>query len=240
MPVGFHIYHDVNRPSAALIEQFRGISTADLVDVMFKRGAVDNDIRPVYTPIASVAGPAVTVSVPDAAFNVVKAGLGTTRPGDVVMVNARGNVHAALVGGNVCRGLKARGVAAFLADGAVRDVAEIQSDGLPVFARGTSTRMGPLMGAGEVNVPIAFGGVVVNPGDIIVADADGIAVVPPEAAGLILEAVRDLHARHEAVQPVLLRGEVTNIDAIREQLAQHGATFHDAAFSLPGPTSEDG
>lgn len=234
MPVGFDIYREISRPSSDLLDKFRGIPPADLVDVMHKRGSVDASIQPVYRPIPAVVGPAVTISAPDAAFYIVKVGLEMTRTGDVVVVNARGNLDFALVGGNVCRGLKARGVAAFMADGAVRDASEIHQDGLPVFARGVALHIGPLTGAGEVNVPIAFGGVVVNPGDIVVADQDGIAVVPVADAEEILSAAVALHARHEAAQPVLLRGEVTGISAILDQLGQNGATVHDRTYEERG------
>jgi regulator of RNase E activity RraA len=229
MPVGFEIYRDIPRPSAELIEAFRGVASADLVDVMHKRGSVDPAIRPVYRPMLSVVGPAVTISVPDAAFSIVKAGLEMTRAGDVVVINARGSLDFALVGGNVCRGLKARGVAAFLADGSIRDVSEIREDGLPVFARGIALQMGPIPGAGEVNVPIAFGGVVVNPGDIIVADEDGIAVVPPHMAHEVLAAAHALHEGHQAAQPALLRGEVTGVAAILDQIIKDGGVIHDGS-----------
>jgi regulator of RNase E activity RraA len=231
MPLGFDIYREIPRPPRELIEAFRGIPSADLVDVMHKRGSVDAAIRPIYRPMPNVVGPAVTISVPDSAFSIVKAGLAMTQPGDVVVVNARGNLDAALLGGNVCRGLKARGVAAFLADGSIRDVAEIQEDDLPVFARGVALQMGPIPGAGEVNVPIAFGGVVVNPGDIIVADEDGIAVVPPAEAEAVLAAAHALHAAHQAIQPVLLRGEVTGVAAIFEQITTTGGAIHDGAHA---------
>jgi 4-hydroxy-4-methyl-2-oxoglutarate aldolase len=234
MPVGFEIYREIRRPPQSLIEQLRGIPPADLADVMFKRGSVDTDIRPVHSPIGPVVGPAVTISAPDSAFNIVKAGLEMTRPGDVVVVNARGSQDFALVGGNVCRGLKARGIAAFMADGAIRDVSEIREDGLPVFARGIALHMGPLNGAGEVNVPIAFGGVVVNPGDIIVADEDGIVVVPQDRVEQVVAAAHELHARHEAAQPILLRGEVTGIGAILDQIRASGGVLFDGGHQTNG------
>ena len=238
VPVGFEIYRQIPRPSAELIEAFRGVPTADLVDVMHKRGSVDPAIRPIYRPMPNVVGPAVTISAPDSAFSIIKAGLEMTKPGDVVVVNARGNLDAALVGGNVCRGLKARGVAGFLADGSIRDVSEIREDGLPVFSRGVALQMGPIPGAGEINVPIAFGGVVVNPGDIIVADEDGIAVVPPHLAEEVLAAAHALHESHQAAQPALLRGEVTGIAAILDQITKSGGAIHDGMHASGQARSE--
>ncbi len=106
-----------------------------------------------------------------------------------------------------------------------RDASEIQGDGLPVHARTVTTAMGPLEGPGEVNVPIACGQVVVNPGDIIVADEDGVVVVPPAEAKEVLAETAKLMASHEAIQQVLLRGEVANIATIEKKLRETGFEF---------------
>jgi regulator of RNase E activity RraA len=186
---------------------------------------MENAVHPMYKPIKRIAGPAVTVSAPTGAFNVIKAGMQQTRAGDVLVVNGRASLNGALFGSNVCRGLLHRGVAGLIVDGAVRDISEIQADGLPVFARGTSAGMGSIDGPGEVNVPIACGGVVVNPGDIVIADEDGIVVVRPDDAEYVLNQVADLQAKHAAVQPILLRGEVTNIANIEQALRAQGCEF---------------
>src|SRR5512142_794603 len=126
---------------------------------------MEDTVHPMYLPMKRIGAPAVTISVPTGAFNIIKARMQQTRAGDVLVVNGRASLNGALFGSNVCRGLLHRGVAGLIVDGAVRDVSEIQTDGLPVFARGASAGMGPIDGPGEVNVPIACGGVVVNPGD---------------------------------------------------------------------------
>lgn len=227
MPVGFRVYTHVQRPDAALLEYFLTLRTADISDAMNRAGTMDNGIQPAYPTEKRVIGSAVTVSVPTGAFNVIKAGMQQARVGDVLVINARGSLNGALIGGNVCRGLLHRGLAGVVMDGAVRDVSEIREDGLPVYARGISAMMGPIEGPGEVNVPIACGHVVVRPGDIIVADSDGIVVVPPEEAEKIAEETQNLLKRHAAVQGVLLRGEVTNIANIEKALRDQGCEFVD-------------
>src|SRR6185503_20523982 len=98
----------------------------------------------------------------------------------------------------------------------------------PTFARAVVAAAADLGGPlGEVNVPIACGGVVVNPGDIVVADEDGIVVVRPSEAEEVLTETAKLEASHEAVQPILLRGEVTNIAKIERALREQGCTFVD-------------
>ena len=192
---------------------------------MNKAGAVAGAIRPMYAPMRKVVGPAVTVSVPTGALNVIKEGMQQTRRGDVLVINGYGNMAYAFIGGNLCRGLLNRGLAGIVIDGAARDISEIAADGLPVYARGVASAAGPVDGPGEINVPIACGCVVVNPGDIIVADADGIMVVPPADAEEALRGVAKLKAWHGSLQEVLLRGEVTNIAAIEQKLREQGCDF---------------
>jgi 4-hydroxy-4-methyl-2-oxoglutarate aldolase len=227
MPVGFRVIRRSSRPESALLKRFAALHTADLSDAMNRSGTMDRGIQPIFTGIKRIVGPAVTVSAPTGAFNIVKIGMEQTQAGDVLVINARGVLNGALVGGNVCRGLVHRGLAGLVADGAVRDASEIQQDGLPTFARGITTVMGPIDGPGEVNMPIACGGVVVNPGDIVVADEDGIVVIRPSEAEEVLAETAKLEASHEAVQPILLRGEVTNIAKIERALREQGCTFVD-------------
>ena len=225
MPVGFRVYATVVRPEPTLLERFADLRTPDISDAMNRAGTMDNGIQPAYRPIGRVIGPAVTVSVPTGAFNVIKAGMQQTRRGDVLVINARGSLRGALIGGNVCRGLLHRGLAGVVMDGAVRDVMEIQEDGLPVYARGVSAMMGPIDGPGEVNVPIACGHVVVHPGDIVVADPDGIVAVRAADAARVADETNALLRRHAGVQDVLRRGEVTNIANIERALREQGCDF---------------
>jgi len=225
MPLGFRVYTNVPRPDSALVQRFLAHATPDISDVMNASGTINRSIRPVYLPIKRIAGPAVTVAVPTGAFNVIKAGMQQTRAGDVLVINAFGNLEGALLGSNVCRGLLKRGLAGVIVDGAVRDVSEIKQDGLPVWARAITCGMGPVEGKGEVNVPIACGNVVVNPGDIVVADEDGVVVVPPDEAEEVLKGVAALEESHRNIQPVLLRGEVTNIANIERRLREAGCEF---------------
>jgi len=229
MPVGFRVYTSVRRADPALVARIAALRSPDLSDAMQRAGTMDNGIRSITVPAGRIVGPAVTVSVPTGAFNVVKAGLQQTRRGDVLVINAGGSLRGALIGGNVCRGLLHRGVAGVVADGAVRDADEISADGLPVYARGLSAMMGPIDGPGEVNVPIACGHVVVHPGDIIVADSDGIVAIRPDEAERIAAATERILASHAAAQEILLRGDVTNIANIERSLREQGCEFIDGA-----------
>jgi regulator of RNase E activity RraA len=128
-----------------------------------------------------------------------------------------------MIGGNIALGMQSRGIRGFIIDGAVRDVSELRELGFPTFARGVATAAADLGGPrGEVNVPIACGSVVVNPGDIVVADEDGIVVVPPTVAEEVVAAVHALNAKHEQAREFLRRGQVTAIDQITREFVAQG------------------
>lgn len=226
--IGFRVRTHVSRPDASQIKRFAALPSADISDAMRGSGTMRREIRAMYSPMPRIAGPAVTVSIPSASMGILKAGFQQAGPGDIVVVNGQANMTSAFVGSNMLRGLLHRGVAGFILDGALRDVCEIRADGLPVFARGITTAAGPDgPDAGEVNFPIACGGVVVNPGDIVVADEDGIVVVPPADVDEVLAATTALQAKHEAIQDLLKRGEIVNITAIEQSLRAAGCVFID-------------
>ena len=179
-------------PEPATMQKLAGCETTDLADVMEAAGFMDAAIRPLHTNFRPFAGPAVTVAVPSGSQEVRKIAMGMAQAGDVLVINARGIAAFAVLGGKLARGLVDAGVVAVVADGYVRDVAEIEALGLPVFCRGHNVAASPKTGPGEVNVPIACGGVAVHPGDVVVGDRNGIIVVPREAAAEILEAAQAL------------------------------------------------
>jgi 4-hydroxy-4-methyl-2-oxoglutarate aldolase len=235
LDVGFRVITDVVRPPSELISSFESLFSCDVSDVLHRAGTMSG-IRPAYTPIPHVVGPAITVQVPAGGINMVKLGIEQTRAGDVLVVSVQGDCATATWGGNLSRGLYARGVAGLIVDGAVRDVSQIREIGLPVFSRGIATVAGAYDApSGEVNVPIACGGVVVFPGDIIVADEDGIVVVPPQVAAEVAKGVAELMAHQRGLQEVLLRGEVTNIENIRRQYVAAGLSIVNGE----GPKTSD-
>lgn len=243
MTLGYRVFTQIERPSRELLDRFvemitpdpenvmEKAGTPDLADAMQNAGVVDGAIQPIYRPMPCFVGPAVTVSVPTNSFFVSKIAMEMTRPGDVLVMAARGNLHHALLGGNIIKGLKRRGLAGVIVDGAVRDAEQIQQVDLPVHARGLATgfNYGP-KGQGEVNVPVAFGNCVIFPGDIIIADEQGIVAVPPAHAEEVLRQVADLIQRHARIQPILERGEITNIAAIRQELEDSGCELLNASW----------
>ncbi|WP_327233273.1 RraA family protein [Streptomyces sp. NBC_01317] len=168
------------------VNGFRSIPPTTLADVLGREQVMDIGIRPLWPSSPRVAGPAFTVRCPPGDNLMLHAAIYRAEPGSVIVVQA-GDVDYAVAGGNVCAVAQRRGIAAFVVDGVVRDLAEVREMGFPVFARGVIPIPGVKAAIGSLDQPVRCGGVDVRSGDVVVADEEGIVVVP--------------HARQE---PVLL------------------------------------
>lgn len=154
------------------------IPTAVISDDLNRTGAMVSAIKPV-APGMTFAGHALTIRAFVGDNAAPHYGLTKAWPGCVIVVDARGHTDTAVWGGLLNYAAKARGAAAVIVDGAIRDIAELRESGIPVYAR-TSVPNGPQKAwGGGVNVPIQCGGVTVNPGDIVVGDDDGVVVFDP-------------------------------------------------------------
>lgn len=138
---------------------------------------MDMGIREMWSGIPRIAGPAYTVTCPPGDNLMLHAAIYRAAPGTVIVVQA-GDTDYAMSGGNVCATAQKRGIAGLIVDGVIRDVAEVRACQFPVFARGISPVPGQKEVLGTLNQPITCGNVQVNPGDIVVADEEGIVVVP--------------------------------------------------------------
>jgi RraA family protein len=223
--VGNRVRLTIERPSPELIARFRDASPPDLADAMNKSGAM-RDLFPVYAPIPKCVGPAVTVKVPTGGSAVILKGMEVAQPGDVIVLDGRGAVSASLWGGNRSLYAASKKLAGVIVDGGMRDVAETQEVRLPVFARAICPMAGASAGPGEVNYPVSCGGVVVNPGDIVVADSEGIVVIPRADAEDVYAAWRKIAEREAAWRADSAAGrQVGGIDVDR-RLREGGTEIH--------------
>ncbi|MEM9218382.1 MAG: RraA family protein [Cyanobacteria bacterium P01_F01_bin.150] len=138
---------------------------------------MDMGIREMWPRIPRIAGPAYTVSCPPGDNLTLHAAIYRAEPGSIIVVQA-GDTQYALSGGNVCATAQQREIAGFVIDGVIRDVAEVREEAFAVFARGLSPVPGKKKALGTLNQPITCGGIAVNPGDMVVADEEGIVVIP--------------------------------------------------------------
>jgi regulator of RNase E activity RraA len=146
-------------------------------------------IRPLWPGMPRIAGPAFTVRTGKHDNLMFHAAIYLAKRGDVIVVEA-GDDEMAVAGGNVCAIAQRNGVAGLVVDGVIRDVGESRANLFPVFARGASPIPAKRGGGGDMNATIRCGGVVVNPGDVVVADEEGVVVVPRAQAMDVLAKVQ--------------------------------------------------
>ena len=178
-------------------DAFRALSPTTLADAMSREQVMDNGIRPLWQPMPRLAGPAYTVYCAPGDNLMLHAAIYRAPPGSVIVVEA-GDLDYAVSGGNVCAVAKRRGIAGFVVDGVIRDLAEVREDRFPVFARGVMPIPGGKQVPGELNVTVRCGGVQVGGGDMVVADEEGIVVVPAAQQDTVLEAARARAAKDAA------------------------------------------
>ncbi|MDH6167935.1 regulator of RNase E activity RraA [Variovorax boronicumulans] len=189
-------------PSAApaapeILAALRELPVAALSDNMH-RNIGSTGLHPYHRPVArTMAGTAVTARSRGGDNLTYLRALEFCRPGDVLVIDAGGDLNNAVVGGILSFYAAHIGILGVVVDGAIRDVAEVSAREFPVYARGVTHR-GPYKdGPGEINVPVSVGGMVVNPGDIVVGDQDGLMAFAPDEAALLIEKAR-AHLETEA------------------------------------------
>jgi RraA family protein len=186
--VGFRIKRTFPRVNYQVAEMFQDFEVAEISDHLNRLYAIDCSIRCLSGGGGRLVGPACTVKVYPGDNLMVHKALDLAQPGDVVVVDARGSKENAVLGDTISMKARHRGIQGFVVDGYVRDLVAIQELNFPVYARGNMP-IGPLhRGPGEINYPVCCGGVVVEPGDYIIADLSGMVVLPQSC-------IQDLHAR---------------------------------------------
>ncbi len=187
----------MERPPKRLVAGFQDLATTTLAEVLTLDSVMRHVIRPLWAPMPRVAGPAYTVRTVKHDNLMLHAAIYHAEPGDVIVVQAADD-RTAVADGPVCAVAQRRGVAGLVVDGVIRDVAGSRGRGFPIFARGVSPIPGRQDGPGEIGGPITCGGVRVNPGDLVVADEEGIVVVARARAETVLKNARARAARDVA------------------------------------------
>ncbi len=206
---GFRIRREIDRPRPDLIALFRDFETPDISDILNRMYAMSPEIRNLVND-QPLVGPALTVKVFPGDNLMVHKALDLAKPGDVVVIDTSGSQRNAVLGDLVATKAKHRGIAGFIVDGLIRDLPAVQEVGIPVYARGV-TPFGPLhRGPGELNYTISCGGIVVNPGDIVVADMCGVAVVRREFAQDTISRLHSHRAKLEAYIANVKAGRFSN------------------------------
>ena len=180
------IQRDFERVSPQIVKKANEFAASILADVAGRRGTLDGRIAAV-SPSLRLAGPAFTVEVRPGDNLMIHAAMTMARPGDVIVVDGKGDRTCALMGAIMINACKKLGLAGVILDAAVRDVEELRELGFPVYSVGTNPNGPTKFVPGRINWPISCGGVAIRPGDLVVGDADGVVVVEREKAESLLD-----------------------------------------------------
>jgi regulator of RNase E activity RraA len=217
---GFRIRNHVHRLDPTLIAGFGAFDTPAISDRMNRLYTMAPGIRNLTDDRLRILGPACTVKVYPGDNLMVHKALDIAQPGDVVVVDTSRSTMTAVLGDLVSTKARHRGLAGFVVDGLVRDLPAIRALGdFPVYACGV-TPTGPLhRGPGEINYPVCAGGIVVEPGDIIVGDLSGVVVVPQEIAGELLNRLHASVVKESDYARAVAQGDFSNdwVDALLDE-----------------------
>ena len=217
----------VARPPQHLVDELAQLGVATAHEALGRRGLLQPHLRPVLDG-AAIAGPAVTVLTSPGDNLMIHAAVETCQPGDVLVVAVTSHSTDGMFGDLLATSLKARGVVGLVIDAGVRDVAVLREMGFPVWSKAISAQGTVKATPGSVNVPVVCAGTLVSPGDVIVADDDGVACIPHDLVEQTVERSRQRVEREETTRAELAAG-VLGLDlyGLREQLAALGVVYED-------------
>jgi len=216
-----HIITQFQRPPAQLVESFADFGAATVYEAAGRIGSVDPAIKPLG-PGVRILGPALTVQCFPRDNLMLHKALQVAQPGDVIVATTDGYPNAGYFGDLMATSAMALKVGGLAIDGCARDSAEILEMGFPIFSRGTCIRGTVKRNPGTINHPIVFGEVIVNPGDLVLGDGDGMVIIPQARIEEVLAASRKRVAKEVDKAAALRTGktsmELNNLHVIIESL----------------------
>lgn len=219
---------DIERPHPTDVERLSKFGVATIHEAMGRVGLLRPYIRPAYTG-AKLCGPAVTVLLQPGDNWMFHVAAEQVQEGDVIVAGCTTESEDGFFGELLATSLTARGCRGLVIDGGVRDVSDLENMDFPVFSRAINAKGTVKATLGSVNIPVVVANAVVNPGDVVVADVDGVVVVPRELVGAVADASQKREDNEEAKR-VKFREGVLGLDiyGMRDPLAKAGLEYLEA------------
>jgi 4-hydroxy-4-methyl-2-oxoglutarate aldolase len=219
------VVRNIRRPDPETVRTLGELGVATVHEAQGRTGLMKPYMRPIY-PTARAVGTAVTVSSQAGDNLMIHAAMEVVKLGDILVVTTTSESTDGMFGELLGVSCGAHGVVGLIIDAGVRDTAELTAMDFPVWAKAVSAQGTVKSTAGSVNVPVVCAGAAVRPGDVIVADADGVVVVPRERAEAVAHAGRDRVAKEEKTRERLRNGELgVDFSGLREKLKQLGVEY---------------